>query len=262
MGDKDEELVQDEEFPVSPKASSLLRHARRSLSSKEPEPPQVDPFTVDDLDEVPPETLPVVDIASNLQVERDPKDAKETLEFLDRKIQEVTTEFTKGNINQAQYEVVFTHYHEQRALVERILSRNPVSDSWQQAAAGGFTDYLRQQHAAEVMGYALCDNRSGKIIQTIGKLDLQAELLAPMLASLSEADVAQGAKCTQIEGGRWLVLVPGQYTAAVMLFSNEPTGEQLKTITTLHREFEKENLAVLERGEIDPEQLTYPVPHK
>jgi hypothetical protein len=45
-----------------------------------------------------------------------------------------------------------------------------------------------------------------------------------------------------------------------MLFSHEPTRAQLKTIADLHKEFEQANRGVLEREQVDLDQLIYPIP--
>jgi hypothetical protein len=54
---------------------------------------------------------------------------------------------------------------------------------------------------------------------------------------------------TQGEDGSALLLVPGQFTAALIVFSQDPPAWQVRAMRELHNHFEAANRAALTRGE-------------
>lgn len=243
-----------------PTGRSLLRRLRRTAPPGEPPiappspPPGPDPFTLSDLTSV---DLP--DDAPSL-TQSTASRPEEAIQHLEQKMAAVTAELAKGTINQAQFQAIYTHYCEQRAIIERLIKRSPATDAWQKVAVEGHTAFLRQRHAAQIGGLALIESRSGKLIRIFGTLELSRELL-PALAQrpdgimpYSEAAV----RGTQIEGGRWLLVVAGEFTASVVIFSQEPSAEQRRAIIEVHRAFEQNNRGALMTGMILPEAFDYP----
>jgi hypothetical protein len=225
-------------------------------ASAEPVPGQpedIGPFTADDLNTIKLAT----GILSPLQVQH----PEEALGELREKMAQVAQEFADGKINQAQFQAIYTRYREQRAIIERLLAKDPTSDVWRQVVSEGHTGFLRAQYESRVIGYALFDNESSVVIKAHGQFNLDPDLLVPMLNSFRHATseiFGAGMQSTQIEGGRWLVFVPGQFTTAIVIFSLEPAAEQLKTLTELHRDFETANQRALVEGDLNPDLLVYP----
>ena len=62
-------------------------------------------------------------------------------------------------------------------------------------------------------------------------------------------------RSTQIEGGRWVSYVPGEFTTLMALFSTEPASRQLNSMDELHRLFERANRNLLSQQPVDPDQL-------
>ena len=189
------------------------------------------------------------------------EDAEEVLEKLEAKMIEVTQNFTDGQLNQAQFQAMYTHYTEQRAVILRLLARNPDSDAWKRVAKEGHTTVLRRQHEARLEGMALYDNWSGTQIRTFGTFDLPDEILNSLLSNInvnaSTLDINHPQR-TQIEGGRWLVYLRGDYATCVAVYSVEPSTVQLVHLSRKTLEFEIANERLLESGVIDPRRLLFP----
>lgn len=193
----------------------------------------------------------------------------EAIRRLEEKIQNVTHEYVDGKINQAQFQAIYSRYFSQKVAIARILAANPQSESWQKAAASGATGYLREANAAYPLGIMLVDIRDGGMLESFGRFDLKSDLLLPLLTSLTaDSDAASeigvspadksGVKSTAIEGGRWITLAPGQYSASLVLFSREPSSDQIRDMIALHRLFETANRTAFEAGSPSPAQLVYP----
>jgi len=186
--------------------------------------------------------------------------AQGAIEHLKHKMAAIAAEFAAGQINHAQFQAIYTRYCEQRAVIERIRSQAPGLGSWRSVAAEGATAYLRQQFAAHVIGCALVNNLSGSLIRTFGAFDLPEPFLAPLLSSLQHASLERGSeRTTQIEGGRWVSVAPGERVTTILVFSQEPSAAQRTMICDLNADFERANQRALQRGlSDDPAGLVYP----
>jgi hypothetical protein len=222
-----------------------------------PFPPRehVSPFIVDNVEDIDlsPFEITPLEMADN---------PTEALSRLEQKMQEVTRELAEGRINQAQFQAIFTHYTEKRAVILRLMERHAPEDAVQRAAAEGGTGFLRTQHSARIVGLALFDNWSRLPVHQLGSFDLPDELLSSLLDSLSKAPPLAGAqpeaRATQIEGGRWMVFVRGTFVTTVAIYSAEPSRLQQAEQARLHQEFEQVNQQALEIGYLQPDALRFP----
>jgi hypothetical protein len=153
---------------------------------------------------------------------------------LQRKMTALAENFSLGKINRQQFEAVYTHYREQRQLIDALIN-SMSSDTWRKAVAEGLTGPLLQRNAAQVVAYALYDNTTN---------------LPLAMSAYRAAATDLGAKInsSEIEGGRWLCFVPGHYTTFVVLFSVEPARAQLTFLEDLHHDFELANAKRLSQG--------------
>jgi hypothetical protein len=189
-----------------------------------------------------------------------PGDAHRFLDRLRSKTTQVVQDFSEGRINQRQFQVVYSHYQRQRAAVEKALIEMPGSGAWRAAAVEGHTSFLRQQHAAQVLSYAIYDTSSGLPLTHVGEFIVDDALLVPMLSTFRSSTqelFGAGMKRIELEGGRFLCYVPGRYTTLIAIFSAEPATMQLQTIEDLHRDFEIVNHLNLASGNASKLALTF-----
>jgi len=166
----------------------------------------------------------------------------------------LSDDFARGEINRMQFEAVYKHYQEQMRLLENVLYEEPNSKVWRGAITQGLTSRLKEQHAAQVLSYAIYENASGMPLVTVGTFNIDTSLLVPMLSSFRSATAEMfgaGMRSTEIEGGRWLCFVPGPCTTLIVLFSIEPARLQLTLIEDLHRDFEVANAPAFANGEAE-----------
>nr|MBN1228769.1 hypothetical protein [Anaerolineae bacterium] len=182
--------------------------------------------------------------------------------LLEERMAAVTREFVVGEVNQAQFQTIFTHYSEQREIIARLASRQPDSDTWKRAATRGLTTLLRKRHMAELEGMAIFVNESGEIAAVLGTYDLPEELQPSLEIAITTGPQVQANRIdshiTQVEGGRWMILVRGRMVTTVALYSAEPSSIQLTQQEMAHREFEMLNQAPFKEGIFDADQLVFP----
>lgn len=188
-------------------------------------------------------------------------EAETALETLRKKTAFIANEFAEGKINRAQFSSMYAYYNEKRVIIERLLMRDPGTQAWQQVAQPGHTTFLRQHFEARVLAFGVYDIGKFEPIAAQGTVALPAETIQPVLTALyivlrSRKDLKPLSR--KIDAGRWLVIVPGRYTAAVALFSLEPAAQQVNLARDLHYDFERANRHALERGIRQPEQLVFP----
>ena len=164
---------------------------------------------------------------------------------------QLAEDFAQGKLNRTQFQEIYAHYQKQRQSVEDALVNAPGSDQWRTNVAVGMTGLLRERHSAKILSYAIYDNTTSLPLASVGTFLIDTSLLIPMLSSFRSAATEMfgaGLRSTEIEGGRWLCFVPGQYSTLIVLFSIEPARVQLTLVEDLHRDFEVANQATLASG--------------
>jgi hypothetical protein len=177
------------------------------------------------------------------------------------KIHKLAEEFAAGSINQEQFQELFDHYRREQQAVKRWIEVAPDSDAWKDVTTEGKSVIIRAGARAKALGYAIYENESGMPLNTIGEFELEPELVVPMLSSYRAATreiFGSGMRSSQIEGGRWLCFVPGEFTTLMALFSTSPASRQLESLEELHRLFERANRNLLGGGLVDPSALVFP----
>jgi hypothetical protein len=180
---------------------------------------------------------------------------------LRQKMQEVAQEYAEGKINEATFNAVYRRYSEQREITERLVERNPDSDVWQSVVQAGHTAFLRDYYAAKIISYALYHLKDGHQIALQGAVQLPHAQLMPIFARVN--DIIQkghklGAAWRQLKDQNWVLMMPGKYSASVVIFSLEPSVVQRKMVEDAHRDFERANERALIRGDLAPQSLVFP----
>ncbi len=194
--------------------------------------------------------------------------AETKLEELRRKTAEAATKLARGEFNQAQFAAVHAHYNEQRTLIERMLERDPKSKAWQRVAQPGHTSFLVHHYEARIQYYAIHDHSEGAPeapITAQGSPPIPPDIVKKILVALRivmrhHPNPGPGLKplSESRDAGQWILLTPGQFTAAIMLFSLKPSNQQVKLMQDIHREFERANRVTLERNIRAADQLVFP----
>ncbi|HEY66747.1 MAG TPA: hypothetical protein G4N97_00560 [Thermoflexia bacterium] len=187
--------------------------------------------------------------------------ARAYLEQVRQKMERLAEDFAAGRVNPTQFQELYAHYQRERKVVMEALEETPEAAAWRAAAATGESVIIRRRHAARILGYAIYLNASGAPIRTVGEYHVDARLLASMLDSFRsniEEALERQIHSLEIEHGRWVGFVPGQYTTLVVLFSVEPARAQLDMLRDLQAHFERANQQQFARGITDPAQLVFP----
>lgn len=228
--------------PVSPAQVQWPRSKRSTAPPSRPAPqtqPEVPPFIADDPTPSPDDF-------------KTPSDARAFLERVREKTNHLIQDFARGAINQRQFQVVYSHYQQQRQTVEKALIDMPGSGAWRTTVVEGKTTLLRQQFAALLISYAIYETESSTPLAQMGDFTLDTALIVPMLSSfrsITQEIFGGGMRRTEIEGGRWLCFVPGQCTTLIAIYQEEPASLQLQTVTDLHSDFERVYHMAIKRGE-------------
>jgi hypothetical protein len=184
--------------------------------------------------------------------------------YLDKvraKVDKLAQDFNEGTINRAQFRNLYAHYQREIQSIERMIETAPSSDQWKGAMTEGQSMVIRRRHIARAVGYAIFVNDSGMPLSTLGRFDLDPALLVPMLSSYRAATrevFGAGTRSTEMEDGRWLCYVPGEFTTMLAVFGAEPASKQLQFLELLHRDFEQANERHLANPPLDASSLLFP----
>lgn len=185
------------------------------------------------------------------ELPKTPTDQRAFLQSLRTKMAQLAEDFAQGKLNRMQFQEIYAHYQQQRQAVEEAIVSAPGSNQWQHNVAVGMTGLLRERHSAKILAYAIYDNTTSLPLASVGHFLIDTGLLVPMLSSFRSAATEMfgaGLRSTEIEGGRWLCFVPGEFTTLIVLFSVEPARVQLTLVEDLHRDFEVANRFALQGG--------------
>lgn len=174
------------------------------------------------------------------------------LNHLDDKISRLEQDYQQGRINASQYRAIRRHYLEQHEVALRLHQANPRSDRWKVVLEEGKTNFLMQLNEAECRCIAFFDISDRSQVYVQGDLPQAAEEAMRFLSTFGHPPGEQPSGrmfATQTEEGNNLLLIPGRFTAALVVFSDEPPGWQVRALREVQRNFEAANHSALERGE-------------
>jgi hypothetical protein len=229
----------------------------------EPSQPVAKPLAAEQPQQVPDPDVPAT-AAPRIRRLSDQESRAEAETYLGKvrsKLDRLAEDFNAGTINRAQFQNLYIHYQREIRNIEGMLELAPGSETWKGAVTEGESVIIRQQHLARAEGYTIFENDSGLPVCTLGKFELDPALVVPMLSSYRAATkeiFGAGTRSTEIEDGRWLCFVSGEFTTMLAVFSSEPAGKQLEYLEELHRHFEQANQRHLTNPPFDANTLLFP----
>jgi hypothetical protein len=171
---------------------------------------------------------------------------------LDQKLARLEQDYRQGRVNSSQYRAIQKHYMEQKEVASRLRQTHPDSDRWKVVLEEGKTSFLLQLNEAAVKCVAFYDLKSHERIFDQGEMPLDAEEAISLLGTFSSSEIDNHTGrmvATHADDGTALVLIPGRYTAALVTFSQDPPGWQVRALREVHRNFEAANRPALERNQ-------------
>jgi hypothetical protein len=211
-----------------------------------------------------PEIVTASPLAEDTTTEEFPKgdaspELRRRLEALDEKTARLEQDFQHGRINASQYRAIHRHYVEQQQVALRLHQSHPESDRWKVVLEEGKTEFLLQLNEASCLGVGFYDINTKSRLHMQGEMPDSAEEAMSLLGTFGSAggDAPAGRMlATQSEDGTTLLLIPGRYTASLVVFSQDPPGWQVRALREVHQNFEAANRLTLERGHL--QFLIYP----
>jgi hypothetical protein len=189
------------------------------------------------------------------------QEAETYLSKENEKVAALVNSFAEGHINRTQFQELYAHYQNKIQQVISLIETSPGTDKWKVAAHEGSTVIIKRKLIAQVLGFSIYNNESGMPIKSLGTFTVDPALFVPMLSSYRTATreiFGAGVKSTQIEGGQWLVFIPGTLTTTLAVFSHEPSQRQIKRLEDVHHAFEVANDTMLKVSPPVVERLVFP----
>jgi hypothetical protein len=182
--------------------------------------------------------------------------------LLRQKTETAVDEYAKGLINRVQFNALYQRYNEQRAIIEKLMQRNPDGDAWRQVMSNrGQTGFLRARLEAQPVSlnvYAAAQTvpllTGGP--QALGALFPAEAALRAVWAMPNRPPIGLGRK--PLRDDAWLVMAIGARAATLVIYSLEPSKSQAQLLRDLHVDFERANQLLLERNWLAPERLVFP----
>jgi hypothetical protein len=189
-----------------------------------------------------------------------PENPQAALTLLRRKMEQIALEFSHGTINRVQFNAIYGRYGEQRAIIEKLIQRDPNSPAWKQAAAPGHTTFLRQHFEARLIYYVVYQHNKPTALIMGGKQQPNIEQINTVLTALwgmtNRPKVGLARK--SMGNGYWLVLALGEYAVTLAMYHLEPSVAQTNLVRDLHNDFERANKMALSSGTRSLDRFVFP----
>jgi hypothetical protein len=203
------------------------------------------------------ETGPLPRTASEAATTAASPEMAQSLAELDSKLARLEHDFQQGTVNTSQYRAIRKHYLEQRQVAIRLKEANPESDRWKVVLQEGKTTFLLQLNEATCRCVAFYDLKRRDRVFVAGDMPPAAESAMSLLETFGQPKPGGDRMlATQTDDGSALLLIPGRFTAALIVFSQEPPAWQVRALREVHRNFEIANKSALDRG--SRTSLVYP----
>lgn len=198
------------------------------------------------------------DPAQHRRWSTEPNSPGDRMAYIRAKMEEVANEYANNRISRAQFNAIYSHYSEQRQLIEKIIARNPDNDGWKQAARSGKTAFLRQHFDARPLNYVVyLHHRYKPLIGGGTRPDIQR--ITNLLRVLWKMEkIRVGVARMALDGPNWLVMTAGHYSVTFVTFHLEPSGDKANYVRDLHNDFERANRLFLQRGKINKALMVFP----
>jgi hypothetical protein len=183
-----------------------------------------------------------------------PEDAspemKRRLQILDQKLARLERDLQYGRVNPSQFRAVRKHYLKQREVVLRLHEKHPSSDRWQVVLEEGKTTYLMQLNEATCRCVGLYDRKNLDRIFVHGEMPSHAEKAMSLLGAFGASKPGPKSArmfATEADDGSTLLLILGDHTSCLAVFSQTPPAWQVRALREVHTNFEAANKAALTR---------------
>lgn len=180
------------------------------------------------------------------------------IEQVQGKMRKLADEFAAGEINGEQFYKIYEHYQVQINLASAMIAEADV------LSLGNFTSSetiaIRKKLTGKAKAAAVYYHETSQFLETIGDFELPVAMLTTALSAIVDQVQSRGTAepVTQQVGRDWVLFVPGRFSTAIMVFSNEPVMRQVAIVQNMHRNFETANEAALRSGQTNAAKLVYP----
>lgn len=232
-----------------------------SAPFKEPEEESAAPQAEVDLPPPPPASEPIEpleDLKEEFTGDIDPELSR-MLSVIRQKLTMLEQDFQQGRVNASQYRAIRRHYQEQSQVAQRLRAKFPESDRWRVVLEEGKTAFLMQLNEAACISIGFYGIQDRQRIYAQGQMPAAAEEAMALLGTFGsgEANTLEGRMfATKSDDGTSLLLIPGEFTLCLSVFSQDPPAWQVRALREVHRNFEGANRATLLRG--DHQTLIFP----
>lgn len=106
---------------------------------------------------------------------------------------------------------------------------------------------IKNRLMGKAVKMAIYHHHARRIVENIGNFDVPLSVLEPIMDGILALQSAGEALAPQTHeyGSMWLLVAPGRYSSALMVFSNEPVVRQVSSVQAMHADFEVANEAIL-----------------
>jgi hypothetical protein len=188
-----------------------------------------------------------------------PETPEQALEVIRQNLEKLTREYASGVINSAQFNALYRHHSEKRAVIERMLENNPDGTSWKAVAERGSTMYLRDQFQARLLYYVVFGRGNQTPLLSEGKLTRSAaEQLMKLLQVLWGMKAwRKGLARKSLGDGMWLLVCIGDNGVTLAVYFLQPSTLQTNKLKDVHEDFERANKYSIEKN-LPAERMVFP----
>lgn len=184
----------------------------------------------------------------------DPK-SHAVLDGLQAKIRGIIEEFAAGELSSEQFNILYERYNTQIEIARGLLE----GDAGDPLDTSGFSTFeIKQATRGLAQSLAVFHVESGRIIDSVGEFDLSPTQMSLVLNEIDAQRQAGAQLKPRVENpgpSEYVVYISGAHATTIVQFKNEPARKQIEKLERIHHDFERANVHLLEKSDVDPATL-------
>ena len=177
-----------------------------------------------------------------------------------KKIEALSQRYANGELNKDQYENLLKHYQEKIQKLEDMVEDHNGQMLKRKDLPEGQTLIIRRAHAARLTGISVYKKDPFDILKIAGDFSLDHNGMRPLIHLVAKKNENEDGLPIQLEkiNDQWVLLVCGEMSVTVALFTAEPSKKQINKMRELQLNFESANSNLLNHSKVKKELLVIP----
>lgn len=178
------------------------------------------------------------------------RESNRLLDTVNEKISELISDFQDNKLSREQFNIIYSRYNRQLNLVLSVMSDGSGTAKVDSMS----TNSMNEASRSRADGYAIYNQSSNILLETLGEYTLTSEQIVPLLEDFSNSI---SPKIISLDE-QWLIILSGKVTTVVLQYADAPDERYFPSLKRLMADFENANSHLLTHVDNGDYELAQP----